>query len=95
MSRWPANIILKPEGYDLKDLIERVAGVTGITSDDIIRYGRRRKTIRCARSALLLGDRISECEAAGAGRVIEYNSIGGEHGGRTWPDTGRRTEIEF
>jgi len=38
-------------------------------------------------------NRISEYKPAGAGRVIEYNSIGGEHGGRTWPDTGRRTEI--
>ena len=35
---------LKAKGYDLKDLIERVAEVTGITSDEIIRSGRRRKT---------------------------------------------------
>jgi hypothetical protein len=35
---------LKAKGYDLKDLIERVAEVTGITSDDIIRSGRKRKT---------------------------------------------------
>ncbi len=39
------------KGYDLKELIERVAGVTGITSDDIIRSGRRRKT-SCARDLL-------------------------------------------
>jgi len=47
--------------------------------------------------AALKDDRrgISEFEAAGVIRVIEYNSIGGEHGGRTWPDTGRRTEIEL
>jgi len=35
---------LKAKGYDLKDLIERVARVTGITSDEIIRSGKRRKT---------------------------------------------------
>jgi REP element-mobilizing transposase RayT len=35
---------LKAKGYDLKDLIEKVAGVTGITSDEIIRSGRKRKT---------------------------------------------------
>ncbi|MBA3036322.1 MAG: transposase [Desulfobacterium sp.] len=35
---------LKAKGYNLKDLIERVAEVTGITSEDIIRSGRRRKT---------------------------------------------------
>jgi hypothetical protein len=35
---------VKAEEYDLKDLIERAAGVTGIKSDDIIRYGRRCKT---------------------------------------------------
>ena len=33
---------LKAKGYDLNDLIERVAGVTGITSDEIIRSGRKR-----------------------------------------------------
>jgi hypothetical protein len=42
---------LKARGYDLKDLIERVAGVTGITADEIIRSGRRRKT-SCARDLL-------------------------------------------
>jgi REP element-mobilizing transposase RayT len=42
---------LKAKGYDLKNLIERVAGVTGIASDDIIRSGRRRKT-SCARDLL-------------------------------------------
>jgi hypothetical protein len=40
-------------------------------------------------------NRISEYKTAGAGLVIEYNSIGCEHGGRTRPDTGRRIEIEF
>jgi len=40
-------------------------------------------------------NRISEYKTAGAGLVIEHNSIGGEHGGRTRPDTGRRTETEF
>ncbi|MFO7665605.1 MAG: transposase [Desulfobacterales bacterium] len=35
---------LKAEGYDLKDLIERIARVTGITSDEIIRSGKRRKS---------------------------------------------------
>ncbi len=35
---------LKVKGYDLKDLIKRVAEVTGITSDEIISSGRRRKT---------------------------------------------------
>jgi len=34
---------VKADGYDLKDLIERVAGVTGVKSDEIIRSGRRRK----------------------------------------------------
>lgn len=86
--------LLKAKGYDLKDLIERVAGVTGITSYEIIRSGRRRKT-SCARSALLLGDRTSQCEAAGAGLVIEYDSISGEYGSRTRSDIGRRAEIEF
>jgi hypothetical protein len=37
-------------------------------------------------------NRISEYKTAGAGLVI---LIGGEHGGRTRHDTGRRTEIEF
>jgi chromosomal replication initiation ATPase DnaA len=36
-------MIQDQDGYDLKDLVERVAGVTGITSDDMIRYKRRRK----------------------------------------------------
>jgi hypothetical protein len=40
-------------------------------------------------------NRISEYKTAGTGLVIEYNSIGGEHGGRTRPDTDRRTETEF
>jgi len=35
---------LKAKGYGLKDLINRIAKVTGITSDEIIRSGRRRKT---------------------------------------------------
>jgi len=30
---------LKAKGYDLKDLLERVAEVSGITSDEIIRTG--------------------------------------------------------
>lgn len=34
---------LKSEGYELKDMIERVAEVTGIKSDEIISSGRRRK----------------------------------------------------
>ncbi|MBU2621076.1 MAG: transposase [Proteobacteria bacterium] len=42
---------LKAKGYDLKDLIERVAGVTGITSDEIIRSGRKRN-ISSARDLL-------------------------------------------
>lgn len=35
---------LKAKGYDLKDLIERAAGVTGISVDDILGSGKRRKT---------------------------------------------------
>jgi len=35
---------VKAEEYDLKDFIERAAGITGIKPDDIIRYGRRCKT---------------------------------------------------
>jgi len=37
----------------------------------------------------------SEYEAAGVVSVVEYNSIGGERGGRTWLRTGRRIEIEL
>lgn len=42
---------LKTKGYDLKDLIERIAGVTGITSDELIRTGRKRN-ISSARDLL-------------------------------------------
>jgi len=34
---------LKAEGYDLKNLIEKVAEITGITSDDILHSGKRRR----------------------------------------------------
>jgi len=33
--------------------------------------------------------------ARGINRAAIFSDDGGEHGGRTWPDTDRRTEIEF
>ena len=51
-------------------------------------------TVQLSVAAVYKG-RTSTYKLAGAIRVIEYNSIGGEHGGRTWPRTDRRTEDEF
>jgi putative transposase len=34
---------LKAEGYDLKNLVEKVADITDVLSDDIIRSGKRRR----------------------------------------------------